>query len=72
MKAGEKQNLIYETEICECGHEAPLQFIIHDNDGNGTCMPCYIEEITERLKAEKRRSRSKDLKLKSYKKLYST
>lgn len=58
----------YEMEKCECGHEAPIGFILYDAEGSGTCMPCVIEELTDRLKAEKRRSKLKDIKLKSYKK----
>ena len=56
-----------EIEDCECGHEAPMEFVIHDSDGLGTCPNCVIEELTDRLKSEKRKSRLKDIKLKSHK-----
>ncbi len=40
----------YEIEKCECGHIAPIIFISYDDDGNGTCPNCMIEELAERLK----------------------
>ncbi len=40
-----------EMEMCECGHEAPIGFIVYDEDNCGTCMPCAIEELTDKLQS---------------------
>lgn len=37
----------YEVEECECGHIAPTQFIVRDEEGNGTCMKCHIGFLQE-------------------------
>lgn len=40
---------ILEFEKCECGHYAPLGFINYDEDSNGTCMNCVVEELQEKI-----------------------
>jgi hypothetical protein len=39
-----------EMEPCECGHDAPIGFIVYDKNGCGTCMPCHIEYLNDVIK----------------------
>ncbi len=52
----------YEVEKAECGHIAPIIHIYYDNDGNGTCGVCVIEELKSRI--NKKNEKIKRLKLK--------
>ena len=54
----------YETELCECGHTAPVEFVTHDEDGNGTCPTCQIEFMHDVISGYKsiRKTESEDFK----------
>lgn len=40
----------YEIEECDCGHTSPIEFNLHDEDGNATCPNCVIDFIkTKRI-----------------------
>ncbi len=44
---------VYETVMCECGHECPVEFAkMVGEDANWICPNCYIEELTNKLKSE--------------------
>jgi len=53
-----------EVEMCECGHEAPLDYIVYDSNGCGTCMPCQIEYMAHLIKSEKNKNKKLRLKIK--------
>jgi hypothetical protein len=40
---------IYETVLCECGHDCPIDYAIIDEDANYTCVKCYMEIILCKL-----------------------
>ncbi len=36
-----------EMQGCECGHTVPLEFAVGNDDGQYTCMPCYIDIVSD-------------------------
>lgn len=58
----------FEVEECECGHEAPIFYTIYNDDGNGTCLPCHIEYLEDKL--SKAKKNIKDLKKELNNKIY--
>ena len=54
----QKQNggIVLEMVKCECGHNAPVEYIVYDNLGGSTCMRCALKDAEDALKIEKRKN----------------
>lgn len=53
----------YELEMCECGHEVPLEFTVCDKEGCYTCFDCHIKYLVERLRIKEKNLRSANKKV---------
>lgn len=38
---------LYDVTKCECGHTVPYDFAVSNEEGQDTCMPCYIEFLND-------------------------
>ncbi len=62
------KKVLVEMEMCECGHEVPIDFAQYDGDCS-TCLNCVLEEAVYRLEREKKLTKKLRLQLKEYKRL---
>ena len=49
-----------EMEHCECGHIVPLKFSVSDKEGLSTCLKCYTEILSERLRVIRQMNKERD------------
>ena len=39
----------YEVEKCECGKEAPIEFMVMDEDGLWSCPDCRVDYLQNKI-----------------------